>query len=291
MSRIHPTAVVDSSAELADDVEIGPCAVIEADVRIGRGTRIEACAKIGRYTTLGEGNVVDHHAVIGGLPQDLSFKPSTPTFVKIGNNNVFREGVTISRATVEGQATLVGNDNYWMANAHAGHDVTVGDNVILTNNAMLGGHARIDNGVVFGGGAAVHQFCWVGERAMFQGLGANSMHVPPYCIHASVNKIVGLNHVGLRRAKHITPQDRREIKLAFMLLYRRGLTPTQALAEMDTCSDWGKPAQRFREFVRKALAAEGHYHRGICPMVDRGRHNRKTSPRAELEDIRARLGV
>ncbi len=291
MSRIHPTAVVDPSAQLADDVEIGPYAVIESDVHIGAGTRIEACVKIGRYTTLGEGNVVDHHAVIGGLPQDLSFDPATPTFVKVGNNNVFREGVTISRATAEGQATVVGNDNYWMANAHAGHDVTVGNNVILTNNSMLGGHSRLDNGVIFGGGAAVHQFCWVGERTMFQGIGASSMHVPPYCIHANVNMVVGLNHVGLRRAKHITAEDRSQIKLAFMLLYRRGLTPTQALSEMDTCSDWGKPAQTFREFVREALAAEGHFHRGICPLVARGRQTRKSSPQEELEDIRARLGV
>jgi UDP-N-acetylglucosamine acyltransferase len=271
MPEIHPTATVHADADLAEDVVVGPGAIIEADVSIGAGCRIGAYSVVHTYTRLGRNNTVDAHVVLGGLPQDLGFDPDTPTYVQIGDGNTFREFVTINRATTEGGATTIGNDNYWMTGSHAGHDVTVGNNVILANGAMMGGHSTIDDGVVFGGGTAVHQFCHVGERAMFQGLSANSMHVPPYCIHTGVNIICGLNRVGIRRAKHICVEDRRQIKEAFDLLYRRGLSPARALEEMDARDDWDAPARTFVEFIRECLAAEGPFVRGICPLVKRNR--------------------
>jgi UDP-N-acetylglucosamine acyltransferase len=274
---------VDPGAQLADDVEVGPYAIIEGDVRIGPGCRIGAHAVVCRYTVMGEGNRVDHHAVIGGLPQDLGFDPDVVTHVRIGQHNTFREHVTISRATVADGATIVGSNTYWMAGSHAGHDAVIGDGVILTNNVMIGGHAHIGKRAVFGGGSAVHQFCRVGERAMFQGNSATGMHVPPYTIHVKVSRIAGLNYVGIRRAEHLTGQDRKEIKQVFALLYRRGLMPADALAKMDDM-DWGEPARRFVEFIRQTRSDEGHYHRGLCPLVDRGRPQANAASRAESAD-------
>jgi UDP-N-acetylglucosamine acyltransferase len=272
MPEIHPTAVVDSGAAIADDVTVGAYAIVEADVTIGPGCGIGPYARIRRHTTMGTGNTVDSYASIGGPPQDLQFDPATETHVVIGDKNTFREGVTISRATTAGQATVIGSNTYWMANAHAGHDVTVDDGVILTNGAMIGGHAHVGRQCVLGGGSAVHQFCRLGERAMLQGVSAVSMHVPPFCINGGPNTIVGLNRVGIKRAPDISHKEERQIKEAFTLLYRQGLSPTAALAEMDAHDDWGPAARRFADFVRQAIEAEPPYQRGICPMGARGRH-------------------
>ena len=264
MPKIHPTAVVDASAELADDVEIGAYAIVEADVKIGLGTRLASHAVVRRYTSLGQGNFVDSFAVLGGLPQDLKFSPQTVSYLRIGDANVFREGVTISRATGEGNATTVGSRTYWMTCAHAGHNATVEDDVILVNSAAIGGHATVMRGAILSAHVAVHQFCWVGERVMTQGNGGISTHVPPYSLIAfGMNRLVGLNIVGLRRAKDISDQDRDQIKQAFRLLYRSGLTPSQALKEMDARADWGPAAGKYRDFIRQVLSAPKPFNRPL----------------------------
>jgi len=265
MARIHPTAIVDPSAKLAEDVEIGPYCIVEGDVEIGAGTRLRANAIVRRYTTLGENNLVDSFCVLGGEPQDLKFDPSSATYLRIGDGNVFREGVTISRATGEGNATIVGNNTYWMMTSHAGHNAIIGDNAILVNSSAIAGHAVIGKGVILSGGAMVHQFTWVGDGAMFQGNAIATMHVPPYTLVTDISKIAGLNVVGMRRNKEITDSDRRQVKEAFKLLYRSGMTTARALEKMDEFSDWGTPACKFREFVRNVLAAEKPHRRGLCP--------------------------
>lgn len=272
MSRIHPTAVVDPSAELAEGVEIGPYAIVEGDVRIGEGTRLAAHAVVRRYTTLGRNNFVDSGAVLGGLPQDLKFSPITVSHLRIGDDNVFREGVTISRATGEGNATVVGSRCYWMAGTHAGHNATVEDDVILVNGSAIAGHATVMRGVLLSAHAGVHQFCWVGERAMIQGNGGASAHVPPYSLMAfGINKLAGLNLVGLRRAADLTDTDRRQIKEAFRLLYRSGLTPAQALREMEARDDWGAPARKYVDFVRRVAQAQKPFKRGLPALRKRRR--------------------
>ena len=272
MPKIHPTAVVDSSAELADGVEIGPYAIVEADVRIGEGTRLASHAVVRRYTTLGRNNLVDSGAVLGGLPQDLKFSPATVSYLRIGDGNVFREGVTISRATGEGNVTTVGSRTYWMACSHAGHNATVEDGVILTNGSAIGGHATVMQGAILSANASVHQFCWLGERAMIQGCGGTSTHVPPYSLLAiGVNKLVGLNLVGLRRAADLSDQDRRQIKEAFRLLYRSRLTPGRALQEMEARDDWGAPARKYVDFVRRVVQAEKPFARGLPALRKRRR--------------------
>jgi UDP-N-acetylglucosamine acyltransferase len=273
MASIHPTAVVDPSAKLADDVEVGAGAIIEADVQIGAGTVVRPHAVIRRYTSLGEGNYVDSFVALGGEPQDYKFDASQVSYLRIGDTNIFREGVTISRGTGDGSETRVGSGTYWMANSHAGHNCVIEDNVILTNGALVAGHCTVERKAILPANGAIHQFTWVGEMCMFQGGAQIGMHAPPFTLLAEDNNVVGLNVVGLRRSPDITDADRKDVKEAFQILYRSGLTPTKALEEMDK-RDFGPAGRRFREFVRKAISAEKPFNRGIVPNVNRG-HQRK----------------
>lgn len=270
MPNIHPTAIVDSGAKLAEDVEVGAYCVVESDVTIGAGTVLKAHAVIRRYTTLGQGNLVDSFAVLGGEPQDLGFDRNARSFLSIGDHNTFREGVTISRATQPGGATTVGNDTFWMTNSHAGHDTRIGNKVIIVNGVLLAGHATVGDGVILSGNTLVHQFTWIGEMVMSQGMTGIGMHVPPYVMLANINQVIGLNQVGLRRNSSLTNSDRRQIKQAFSITYTSGLSPAKALAEMDACREWGPPAAKFRDFVRKVLGASKPYIRGLCPPRRRG---------------------
>ena len=133
MKNIHPTALIHKNSEIDTDVEIGPYVVIEEQVKIGTGTIIRSHAVIRKHTTLGKNNFIDSFTTLGGNPQDLKFDENTISYLEIGDNNTFREGVTISRATGDGEKTFVGNNTLWMANSHAGHNSIIYDNVILVN--------------------------------------------------------------------------------------------------------------------------------------------------------------
>jgi UDP-N-acetylglucosamine acyltransferase len=267
---IHPTAIVDATAEIDGDVEIGPYCLVEADVKIGAGTVLRPHVVLRRHTTLGKGNFVDSFAVLGGWPQDLKFDPRTVSHLRIGDENTFREGVTISRATGEGGQTRVGNHTFWMAGSHAGHNATIEDEVVLVTGAAVGGHATIGRRAIISGGAMVHQFCWVGEMVMTQGMSGMSTHVPPFVMVANINRVVGLNKVGLRRCPYIAERDRDQIKDAFRLTYRLGWTPHQVVEELDRRADLGEPCTRYREFIRRVLHAAKPFNRGLCPR-QRGR--------------------
>ncbi|MDD5036188.1 MAG: acyl-ACP--UDP-N-acetylglucosamine O-acyltransferase, partial [Methylococcaceae bacterium] len=169
-TNIHPTAYVASGAKLGADVSVGPFAVIEDQVEIGEDCRIGAHAIIQPKVRMGSGNVIHPTAVIGGLPQDLAFDPNTETWVEIGDDNIFREGVSISRATQPGGATRIGSRCYLMNNSHVGHDCSVGDHTIFAGGATLGGHVQVGERVFLGGGVMIHQFCRIGSYAMLQGL-------------------------------------------------------------------------------------------------------------------------
>ncbi|MCL2700625.1 MAG: acyl-ACP--UDP-N-acetylglucosamine O-acyltransferase [Phycisphaerae bacterium] len=269
MPTIHPTAVVDRTAVLADDVEIGPWCVVESDVTLGPGCVLRPNAIVRQYTTMGANNLVDSFTVIGGLPQDLKFDPRTATHVRVGNNNVFREGCTISRATTPGGATVVGSNTYWMTGAHVGHDSLVEDHVILVNHVALAGHATVRRGAVLSQNTGVHQFCWVGEMVMTRGHSGISTHMPPFVTCAETNVVVGLNVVGLRRAG-VPAEQRRQVKEAFDLLFRRRLPTPRALNEMDKCTDWTGPAVRFRDFVRDVLHAKKPFNRPLPRLRNSG---------------------
>ena len=266
MPKINPTAFVHPTAVFSDDVEIGAYSIVEADVVIGSGTVLRDHAILRRYTTIGQNNIVDSYAVLGGVPQDFKFNPQTVSYLRVGDNNVFREGVTISRATGEGEATIVGNRTYWMTAAHAGHGAVIEDDAILVNGAALAGHTFLGRGAILSANVAVHQFCWVGERAMGQGNSATSMHIPPFTLFAGANRVVSLNGVGMRRSEEVTGEDRRQIKEAFDLTYRSSLTVSDALRAMDERTEWGWAGVRFRDFVRRVISARPPFNRGLCPL-------------------------
>ncbi|MDM7202883.1 MAG: acyl-ACP--UDP-N-acetylglucosamine O-acyltransferase [Thermodesulfobacteriaceae bacterium] len=201
MRKIHTTAIVDKSAELDEDIEVGPYAYIGPKVFIGRGTIIKAHSYLERNTKIGKFNQIGPFAVIGTPPQHLSYK-GEETFVEIGDNNIIREFVTIHRGTSKDQGlTKVGNDCMLMSYVHIAHDCVVGNFVIMSNNATLGGHVKVEDYVVFGGFSAVHQFCRIGRYAFIAGMSGIDKDVPPYVkVFGIPAKIQGLNLVGLRRA-------------------------------------------------------------------------------------------
>ena len=225
----HPTAVIHEATRIPDDVTIGAYAVIEDGVEIGSGTVIREHVIIRSGTVIGTGCIVDAHTVLGGLPQDLSFALSTPTGVRIGNNVTFREGVTVNRATGEGRFTEIGDNTYFMANSHVGHDCQIDRNAIIANGVLLAGAAVIGAHAFIGGNAGVHQFCRVGESAMIGGLARVSQDMPPFCMMAERNDLVGLNLIGLQR-RGVDRAVIRELKKLYQLVYSTEGRP-QKLAE------------------------------------------------------------
>ncbi|MFO7253986.1 MULTISPECIES: acyl-ACP--UDP-N-acetylglucosamine O-acyltransferase [Limnochorda] len=230
---IHPTAQVDRRAELADGVKVGPYAIIEGPVQVGEGTEIGPHVVIYGPTRLGRRNRIGAGAALGLAPQDLSYR-GEPTELVVGDDNEIREHVTISRGTVKGGGvTRIGNQCYLMNASHVGHDVQMGDRVILTGYAGLAGHSRIGDGAVIGGMAGIHQFVSVGRLAMVGGLAMVRQDVPPFTLVAgNPARAYGLNVVGLRRAG-MPAQTRSLLKQAYRLLFRSGLRLEEALAQIE----------------------------------------------------------
>lgn len=245
----HATAVIHEATRLADDVIVGAYAVIEDGVEIGTGTLIREHAVIRTGTILGKGCHVDAHVVLGGLPQDLSFNPRTPSGVRVGDGVTFREGVTVSRATVDGGLTEIGDHAFLMANSHVGHDCRVGAHVILANGVLLAGRVTIGDHAFLGGGAGVHQFIRVGESAMVGGLSRISQDVPPFCLAAERNDLVGINLVGLRR-RGFEREAIRDLKHLYHMVFgfagRPRVLAAAALADGVPQSEIGR---QFLEFV------------------------------------------
>jgi UDP-N-acetylglucosamine acyltransferase len=223
--KIHPTAIIDPSAQIGSDVEIGPYSIIGPGVIIGEKSVIQSHVVLEQSVKMGAGNFIGHGTVIGSAPQDASFDPKTKSGVELGAGNVIREHCTIHRATGEGSVTTLGDRNFLLAGAHIGHDARVGNDVVMANDSLLGGHVQIGDGAFLGGGSMFHQHVRVGRLAMAQGRTTRS--VPPF-VTAVANFAIGINSVGLRRAG-LSPAERAEIKRAFKLLYRSGLNTKQAL--------------------------------------------------------------
>jgi UDP-N-acetylglucosamine acyltransferase len=265
MSLIHPAAIVDSAAQLAPDVEVGPGAIIGAGAMIGEGCRIQAHAVITGHVRMGARNTIGYGAIIGSDPQDFSFKPETKSFVEIGDDNVIREYATIHRATKEGGATRVGNNNFLMTGVHMGHDSSVANRVVIANNCLLAGHVEVQNGAVLGGGSVFHQFLRVGKLCMVRGGERFNKDVPPFVSAYGTSLVSGINAIGLKRAG-ISAESRSEIKRAFKLVYRSGFNISQAIEESKKNS-WGTEAQFFLDFIASAKR------RGVCSVARRGVHS------------------
>lgn len=253
---IHPTAVVSKEANLGANVRVGPYAVVESGAQIGEDCVIEAHSVITGHVRMGVANIVSPGVVLGADPQDLRFDPTTLSVVQIGDRNRFREHCTVHRATVSGGATVVGDDCFFMVGVHLGHDVRVGNRVVMANGVMLGGFAEVQDHVFLGGGTGVHQFVKVGRLAIAQGNSSLSKNVPPYTMAALLNQVVGLNNVGLRRSG-MSATLRQEVKKAFALLYRDGMNVAQALTAARLVQ-WSPEVDAFWEFVGASTK------RGIC---------------------------
>ena len=226
---IHPTALVDSKAELDDGIEIGPYCVIEKGVSIREGSRIGPHVIIREGTEIGKGCQIFQFASIGEAPQFLGYK-GEKTFLQIGHHNIIREFTTLHRGTVKGGGkTVIGNDNFFMAYSHVAHDCQIGNQVVMANGATLGGHILIEDYAIIGELAAVHQFCRIGTHAILSGLTGVSQDVPPYMMAAgSRARLYGLNTVGLKRHQ-FSEQTIRALKKAYRIIFRSGLTLEKAV--------------------------------------------------------------
>lgn len=232
MTLIHPQAIVDPSARLAEDVEVGPWTLIGPDVEIGAGTRIASHVVIKGPTRIGEGNQIFQFATIGEDCQDKKYA-GEPTRLEIGDHNVFREGCTVHRGTVQDEGiTRIGSHNLLMAYAHVAHDCVMGDNIILANNAALAGHVHVGDHAILGGFTAVHQFCRIGAHVMC-GAGTVVLKDIPAYVMATGNSARphGINLEGLRR-RGFDAEALSALRRAYKSIYRKGLTVDQALQEL-----------------------------------------------------------
>ncbi|HEY6198448.1 MAG TPA: acyl-ACP--UDP-N-acetylglucosamine O-acyltransferase [Candidatus Binatia bacterium] len=257
MSRIHPTAIVDSRAELDREVEVGPYSIIGAGVKIGRGTRIKAHVVIEGNTSIGQDNVIFQFATVGSIPQDLKYKGEDSRLV-IGDHNTIREFVSLNPGTTGGgMLTRVGNHNLLMMYCHIAHDCILGDRNVIANGATLGGHVTLEDYVIAGGLVGIHQFVKIGAGAL---LGAGSMvskDVPPFCNAAGDRaKLKGLNVEGMRR-RGFAKEQIEAIRKAYRIIFQSGLTVKAALKKVRKDLAGSPEVERMAAFVESSA-------RGIC---------------------------
>lgn len=230
-ASIHPSAIVEPGAELADGVEVGPFCIVGDGVRILAGTRLVSHVVVRGPCLIGRDNVFHPFCSIGGRTQDLKYA-GEPTRLEIGDGNTFRECCTVNRATAAGDTTRVGSHNNFLAYCHIAHDCVVGDYCVFSNNATLAGHVVVEDRVVIGGLTAVHQFCRLGRMAMMGGCTKVVQDVAPYTIaDGNPAETRSLNIVGLER-NGVADSVRSALQTAFKLLFKSGLNTTQALERM-----------------------------------------------------------
>lgn len=251
---IHPTAVVSDAAEIDPAAVIGPYVVIDGRVRIGADTHVMAHAVLLGATEIGERNVIHPGAVLGGEPQDLAFAGGE-TFLRIGNDNVFREHVQVHRGTTLGSATIVGNGNYVMQNAHVAHNCRIGDGTIIAGGALLAGHVEVDDRAFVSGNCVVHQHVRIGRLALLRGLSRTSRDVPPFCIMDGTHTIRGVNAIGLRRAGFDAPRVA-AIRRAVSALFARPVHLGHALSRLENAA----VSDDVRDLITFIRASK----RGVC---------------------------
>jgi len=227
---IHPTAIVDSRAEIDADADVGPYVVIEGPVRLGPRTRVMAHAYLAGHTTIGTDNVIHPGASIGNEPMDLAYR-GAPTEVVIGDRNVFREQSEVHRATQEGTRTVIGSDCYLMSRAHVAHNCAVADRVIVCSGALIAGHVDVGPNAFISGNCVVHQYVRIGRLVMMRGGSRAGRDLPPFSIIDRDHTVRGLNRVGLRRAG-FTGEQIRALSKAFRMLFRVRLNLPQAVARV-----------------------------------------------------------
>jgi UDP-N-acetylglucosamine acyltransferase len=239
---IHPTAIVDASADIGSGVLVGSYCTIGPCVRIGAGTVLDPYTRICGWTTVGENCRFYSHSVVGSDPQDLKYKGEV-TWLRIGDGNVVREFATLNRGTEGGGGTTtIGNNNLFMAYSHVAHDAHIGDDIIMANAATLAGHVTVEDHSTVGAFSAVHQFCRVGTHAFIGGFSVITRDALPYVKTVGDRndaKIYGINTVGLQR-KGIPDQSIEELKRAYRVLFRSKMNTGEALAKVRE-TDWSAP--------------------------------------------------
>ncbi|MAE61011.1 MAG: acyl-[acyl-carrier-protein]--UDP-N-acetylglucosamine O-acyltransferase [Planctomycetaceae bacterium] len=230
MPHVHPTAIVDSKARLAADVQVGPGCIVGPEARLGPGTRLHSYVVIEGHTTLGARNEIFTHATLGQPPQDRKFDGS-PTQLVIGDDNIFREHCTVHLATqYSPQATRIGSGNLFMASAHVAHDSWIGDRCVLAVNVMLGGHVHVHDHAIISGGAAIRHYVTVGRHAMIGGLAGVVHDVPPFMIaDGHPARVRGANRVGMRRCGFEADEIDR-VKQAYLALWGRRARKAEPIA-------------------------------------------------------------
>lgn len=249
---IHPTAIVDPAARIAEDVEIGAYSIIGPEVEIGSGCWVGPHVVIKGSTRIGRDNRIYQFASIGEAPQDKKYA-GEPTRLEIGERNIIREYATLNRGTVGGGGlTSVGDDNLLMAYIHIAHDCHVGNNAIFSNNTALAGHVTVGDWVILSGFTLVHQFCSIGAHA-FTGMGsAIAKDVPPYLMVAgNPAHPHGMNTEGLKR-RGFAPEQLKLLRQAYKVLYRSGLSLEEAKAELHRMAEGQPVLDIFVEFIDQA---------------------------------------
>lgn len=249
---IHPTAIIEAGARLADDVTVGAYSVIGANVTVGEGTTIAAHVVIEGWTQIGCDNQIFQFSSIGAAPQDLKYA-GEETWLRIGDRNRIREFTTLNRGTTEGGGvTTVGNDNLFMAYSHVAHDCIVQDHTILANGATLAGHVEVESNAILGGLAAVHQFCRIGCHTMISGGAMVAQDVPPYTVaQGDRAKTMGLNLVGLKR-RGFSEETIRSIKKAYRTIFRSGMRLEEALENIVNEIEMTPELEHFVSFIKES---------------------------------------
>ncbi len=254
MADIHPTAIIDSTAEIAEDVKIGPYCVIGPHVKLGSGCVLHNHVVLGGPSTFGKNNEFFPFAAIGLKTQDLKYK-GEPTYLEVGDNNVFRENCNINRGTTPETKTIIGNNNLFLINSHCGHEVHVGNNVIMSGYAAAAGHCVINDWAIIGGCAALHQFVRIGEHAMIGGACRVVQDVAPYMI-AEGGILRSVNIVGLQR-RGFEKDDIQAIKYAYRKLFldkksNMTLNIEALLTEGDAKHVQNPHVQRILQFLKES---------------------------------------
>jgi UDP-N-acetylglucosamine acyltransferase len=256
MPRVHPSALVESGADLDDDVQLGPYAVIGPQVRIGAGTSIGAHTVISGRTTIGRDNRIFAHNVLGGPPQDKKYA-GEDTQLMIGDGNTIREFCTMNTGTTQDAGvTRIGADNWIMAYVHIAHDCVVGDHTIMANNAQLAGHVRVGDWAILGGNTGVHQFVRIGAHAM-SGAGTTLLQdLPPFVIcNGNPASAHGINVEGLKR-RGFSAEAIAALRRAYKTIYKEGRTLAEACAAIDQmaaeAADAAAPLASLREFLQSS---------------------------------------
>jgi UDP-N-acetylglucosamine acyltransferase len=249
-ARIHPSAVVGPEVELAGGVEIGPFCLLDGRIRLGAGCRLLGHVTILGDSELGGQNILHPNVVIGDEPQDLAYTGGRRR-VLIGNDNVFREGVTVHRGSEHGEVTVIGGGNFFMQNAHVAHDCRIGNGTIIAGGALLAGWVEVGDGATVSGNCVVHQFVRLGRYSMMRGLSRTSRDVPPFCLMDGTHTLRGVNSVGLRRAG-FSPQVIRSLRRAFAVLFRTPQNLKIALEKLEQQGPLSAEINELVEFIRQS---------------------------------------